>query len=449
MRAIRQDRRFRVAGCDLRPARRLGPVTCLPPTVRRRFPRASRPHPCGLPPAPAPWTLSVAVPGPAPRLSGAPAVRPARPPRRRRSDLTLRFPRGRRWPRRHRCLPTFRRRWTIPRPRSHPARVPTPRRARLVPARSRRSWSARTARSPPNSPVRPPRCRPAPRRGALGRSRVRTTRAPALPGFRAVRSRPPRSGRPPWLPLPRRLPATDPPSRRRRIRSPRSRPRRRSRVAPSWLRRSSPVRVVWRRSTTGSPAVPAPVVPAPAARPPVPPATPVSAGQPQPADSAAQAQPAPPVPQSRPDQQPAAPETTSAGSGSTGSGSTGSGSTGPGNTGHGGGGSGHSGSGSAAGYSGSGFDEDFVPANEVERDLYHAADEGSTDAFLSTLLLATVLVPVAHNSRPGSAARRVRASRSGPRRSTASGSSSSSPAATGSPSTSPSRPVPSASGSSI
>jgi hypothetical protein len=48
-------------------------------------------------------------------------------------------------------------------------------------------------------------------------------------------------------------------------------------------------------------------------------------------------------------------------------------------------------------------DDDFVPANAVEQDLYDAAGGGSTDAFLSTLLLATVLVPVAHNSRPGSA----------------------------------------------
>jgi hypothetical protein len=45
---------------------------------------------------------------------------------------------------------------------------------------------------------------------------------------------------------------------------------------------------------------------------------------------------------------------------------------------------------------------DFVPANAVERDLFDAADGGSTDAFLSTLLLATVLVPVADSSRPGS-----------------------------------------------
>jgi hypothetical protein len=48
-------------------------------------------------------------------------------------------------------------------------------------------------------------------------------------------------------------------------------------------------------------------------------------------------------------------------------------------------------------------DDDFVPANDVERELYEAADGGSTDRFLSTLLLSTVLVPVAHNSRPGSA----------------------------------------------
>ncbi|HET6532094.1 MAG TPA: SseB family protein [Actinoplanes sp.] len=47
-------------------------------------------------------------------------------------------------------------------------------------------------------------------------------------------------------------------------------------------------------------------------------------------------------------------------------------------------------------------DEDIEPANAVERDLLSAADDGSTDAFLSTLLLATVLVPVADSSRPGS-----------------------------------------------
>jgi hypothetical protein len=48
-------------------------------------------------------------------------------------------------------------------------------------------------------------------------------------------------------------------------------------------------------------------------------------------------------------------------------------------------------------------EDEFVPANDVERELYDAADGGSTDRFLSTLLLATVLVPVANNSRPGSA----------------------------------------------
>ncbi|WP_328478857.1 SseB family protein [Actinoplanes sp. NBC_00393] len=46
---------------------------------------------------------------------------------------------------------------------------------------------------------------------------------------------------------------------------------------------------------------------------------------------------------------------------------------------------------------------DFVAANEVERDLQEAADGGNTDVFLSTLLLANVLVPVANHSRPGSA----------------------------------------------
>jgi SseB protein N-terminal domain len=46
---------------------------------------------------------------------------------------------------------------------------------------------------------------------------------------------------------------------------------------------------------------------------------------------------------------------------------------------------------------------EFEPANKVERDLFDAAGGGSTDQFLSTLLLASVLVPVAHHSRPGSA----------------------------------------------
>lgn len=49
--------------------------------------------------------------------------------------------------------------------------------------------------------------------------------------------------------------------------------------------------------------------------------------------------------------------------------------------------------------------DEFEPANEVERDLLAAAGGGSTDVFLSTLLLATVLVPVAPgarlDSRPG------------------------------------------------
>ncbi|MDW5327698.1 SseB family protein [Plantactinospora sp. KLBMP9567] len=44
---------------------------------------------------------------------------------------------------------------------------------------------------------------------------------------------------------------------------------------------------------------------------------------------------------------------------------------------------------------------DFVPANEVERSLLDAAGDGSTDTFLSTLLLARVLLPVAFNSAPG------------------------------------------------
>ncbi|GIJ23404.1 SseB family protein [Micromonospora lutea] len=44
----------------------------------------------------------------------------------------------------------------------------------------------------------------------------------------------------------------------------------------------------------------------------------------------------------------------------------------------------------------------FQPANEVEDDLYAAAGAGSTDTFLSTLLLARVLMPVARDSAPGS-----------------------------------------------
>ncbi|WP_233564995.1 SseB family protein [Micromonospora musae] len=45
---------------------------------------------------------------------------------------------------------------------------------------------------------------------------------------------------------------------------------------------------------------------------------------------------------------------------------------------------------------------DFQPANAVEEDLLGAAGAGSTDTFLSTLLLARVLLPVAAESVPGS-----------------------------------------------
>ncbi|WP_406038768.1 SseB family protein [Micromonospora sp. NBC_00898] len=45
---------------------------------------------------------------------------------------------------------------------------------------------------------------------------------------------------------------------------------------------------------------------------------------------------------------------------------------------------------------------DFVPANDVEEDLLAAAGSGSTDTFLSTLLLARVLLPAAPDSAPGS-----------------------------------------------
>ncbi|MBQ1026324.1 SseB family protein [Micromonospora sp. C95] len=47
-------------------------------------------------------------------------------------------------------------------------------------------------------------------------------------------------------------------------------------------------------------------------------------------------------------------------------------------------------------------DPPFQPANEVEEDLYGAAEAGSTDTFLSTLLLARVLMPVAADSAAGS-----------------------------------------------
>ncbi|WP_346537063.1 SseB family protein [Micromonospora sp. DPT] len=46
--------------------------------------------------------------------------------------------------------------------------------------------------------------------------------------------------------------------------------------------------------------------------------------------------------------------------------------------------------------------EAFQPANVVEEDLLDAAGSGSTDTFLSTLLLARVLLPVAPDSAPGS-----------------------------------------------
>ncbi|MEU8314812.1 SseB family protein [Micromonospora sp. NPDC048887] len=45
---------------------------------------------------------------------------------------------------------------------------------------------------------------------------------------------------------------------------------------------------------------------------------------------------------------------------------------------------------------------DFVPANDVEEDLLAAAGSGSTDGFLTTLLLARVLLPVAPDSVAGS-----------------------------------------------
>lgn len=46
--------------------------------------------------------------------------------------------------------------------------------------------------------------------------------------------------------------------------------------------------------------------------------------------------------------------------------------------------------------------EDFRPANDVEESLLSAAGDGSTDTFLSTLLLARVLLPVSPASTPGS-----------------------------------------------
>ncbi|MEV4493253.1 SseB family protein [Micromonospora coxensis] len=47
-------------------------------------------------------------------------------------------------------------------------------------------------------------------------------------------------------------------------------------------------------------------------------------------------------------------------------------------------------------------DPAFLPANDVEEELLDAAGAGSTDTFLSTLLLARVLLPVAPDSAPGS-----------------------------------------------
>ncbi|GAA1845445.1 hypothetical protein GCM10009687_09070 [Asanoa iriomotensis] len=44
---------------------------------------------------------------------------------------------------------------------------------------------------------------------------------------------------------------------------------------------------------------------------------------------------------------------------------------------------------------------DFRPANDVEESLLNAAGDGSTDTFLSTLLLARVLLPVSPDSKPG------------------------------------------------
>ncbi|MEU1808382.1 SseB family protein [Micromonospora aurantiaca (nom. illeg.)] len=52
--------------------------------------------------------------------------------------------------------------------------------------------------------------------------------------------------------------------------------------------------------------------------------------------------------------------------------------------------------------SGDGSAAEFVPANDVEEDLLAAAGSGSTDGFLTTLLLARVLLPVAPDSAAGS-----------------------------------------------
>ncbi|WNM41566.1 SseB family protein [Micromonospora halotolerans] len=57
---------------------------------------------------------------------------------------------------------------------------------------------------------------------------------------------------------------------------------------------------------------------------------------------------------------------------------------------------------SPAGVTGSTAEVDFVPANQVEEELLTAAGSGSTDGFLTTLLLARVLLPVAPESAAGS-----------------------------------------------
>ncbi len=129
------------------------------------------------------------------------------------------------------------------------------------------------------------------------------------------------------------------------------------------------------RSTTS------PMVPAAAVRPTVPPAT----AAPQAGAPEAQAASAPTP--SRPRPEAPSPEPTTTGPAAADPSATdvaGTGAGGPGST-------------------AEDFGEDFIPANEVERDLHHAVEDGSTDSFLSTLLLATVLVPVAPKSRPGSA----------------------------------------------
>ncbi|MFG1673884.1 SseB family protein [Micromonospora sp. NPDC049282] len=55
-----------------------------------------------------------------------------------------------------------------------------------------------------------------------------------------------------------------------------------------------------------------------------------------------------------------------------------------------------------AGSSAPAGEPDFEPANEVEEELLAAAGSGNTDGFLTTLLLARVLLPVAYDSAAGS-----------------------------------------------